>query len=89
MARVLVLGNLVMAIQYWLAQTQQSSNVIKRTFPSVHNGDVVIDSNIVIRLVASGEREKVLPDVRGACLEGDGEMNEVQLHNVSILRKFV
>jgi hypothetical protein len=49
------------------------------TLPCVNNGDAVVNLDIAIRLISSGEREKVLADVLLAALERDGEVDEVEL----------
>jgi hypothetical protein len=47
--------------------------------PCVNDGDAVINLNVAIRLVSSGQREEVLADVLLAALERDGEVDEVEL----------
>ena len=47
--------------------------------PCVDDGDAVVNLNITLGLVLAGQREKVLADVLGASLEGDGEVDEVEL----------
>jgi hypothetical protein len=52
---------------------------LKRTFPGLNNRNSIINLNISIWLVSSGEREEIFPRTARTLLESDREVDKVEL----------
>ncbi len=58
---------------------------LRHRFPCIYNGNIIIDFNVPIRLVASGEGEEIFAHASRTFLESDGEVNEVELRVLDVL----
>lgn len=51
----------------------------RRTFPGLNNGNSIVYLDVAVRLITSCQREEILSCTARTFLEGNGEVDEIEL----------